>query len=130
MNTKQIQFNRQKVASLLLAGVILAATAGLTWAGADESGSTFQPTQMGQSEFQLSSVKGRKLGVGSEGRTDFLGCESGLSSEFHLMSVKGRKLGAGMDRTDSGGCESGLLPWSQLRAVKAGKMGNAGGGFD
>jgi hypothetical protein len=32
MNTKQIQFNRQKVAALLLAGSILAAIAGLAWA--------------------------------------------------------------------------------------------------
>jgi hypothetical protein len=32
MNTKQNQYNRQKVTALLLAGSILAATAGLTYA--------------------------------------------------------------------------------------------------
>ena len=37
MNIQQIQFNRQKVAALLLAGSILAATAGLVWADISSS---------------------------------------------------------------------------------------------
>jgi hypothetical protein len=93
MNTKQIQFNHQKVAALLLAGSILAVIIGLTWAGTSTSGSTFQPAQMEQSWPQLSTVKGRKLGVGSDGRTGFVDYESGLPSEFHLRTIKGAKPG-------------------------------------
>ncbi len=67
MNTKQIQFNRQRVAALLLAGSILAATAGLVWADVNIS----------QANRGTGSVK-----------TDAVGYDSGLSSEPHLRSVK------------------------------------------
>ena len=76
MNTKQIQFNRQKVAALLLAGSILAATAGLTWA-----------------EVSLSPAN---QGTGSV-KADPMEYDSGLPSEFHLRSIKGRPAGAGVD---------------------------------
>lgn len=40
MNIQQLQFNRQQVAALLLAGLILAATIGLTWANGSISQET------------------------------------------------------------------------------------------
>ncbi len=73
MNTQQIQFNRQGVAALLLAGSILAAIAGLAWADA-----TIQP----------------KWGAGSE-KAGAVEYDSGLSSESHLRSVKGGSIEAG-----------------------------------
>ncbi len=68
MNSQQIQFNRQKVASLLLAGLILAVTVSLTWADV--------------------SISQANWGEGSE-RADSVEGESGLSSESHLRAVKG-----------------------------------------
>jgi hypothetical protein len=73
MNTQRIQFNHQWVAALLLAGLILAATIGLTWADV--------------------SISQANRGTGSV-KTDAVGYDSGLSSEFHLRAVKGAKPGA------------------------------------
>ena len=87
MNTKQMQFNRHKVAALLLAGVILAA--GLAWTGAD-----VQPTQAGQPWSQPEFIAGSKIGAGTEG-VSFQGGESGLSSESQLRFIAGRKPGVG-----------------------------------
>ena len=70
MNTQQIQFNRQKVAALLLVGSILAATAGLVWADG--------------------SISQANRGTGSA-KADAVGYDSGLSSEFHLRAIKGSK---------------------------------------
>jgi hypothetical protein len=72
MNTQQIQLNRQKVAALLLAGLILAATVGLTWT----------EVSISQANQGMGSVKADAVGYGS-----------GLPSEFHLRAVKGSKLG-------------------------------------
>lgn len=72
MNIQQIQFNRQKVAALLLASSILAATASLTWV-----------------EISLSQAN---QGTGAV-KTEAVGYDSGLSPQFHLSSVKGGKGG-------------------------------------
>lgn len=93
MNTKQLQFNRQKVAALLLAGSILAA--GLAWTGAEANGSTLQPTNAGQPWSQLRAVDGSKLGSGTDG-VSLKGGESGLSSESQHRFITGRKPGIGM----------------------------------
>jgi hypothetical protein len=68
MNTQQIQFKRQKVAALLLAGSILAAIIGLTWA-----------------EVSVSQANG---GTGSV-KADAVEYDSGLPSEFQLRAGKG-----------------------------------------
>ncbi|MFN8454175.1 MAG: hypothetical protein U0401_05785 [Anaerolineae bacterium] len=61
MKTPYMQFNRQKVAALLLAGLILAA--GLTWVRV-----AAQPTPtVGQPWAYLNVVKGSKLGGSTEG---------------------------------------------------------------
>jgi hypothetical protein len=130
MNTQQIQFNRQRVVSLLVAGLIVAVIAILTWTWADTSGSTSQLTNVEQSWSQLSSVKGSKLGTVMDGNTGFLDCDSQLSSDLLLTTVQGRKLGAGMDRTGAVGCENGSPSWPSLRSTKAGKMGGISGGID
>ncbi|MFN8454164.1 MAG: hypothetical protein U0401_05730 [Anaerolineae bacterium] len=62
MITKQIRFNRQWVAALLLSGSIVAVIAGLTWIGTDTINSTLQPTNMGQSPI-LSPVTPTTTGV-------------------------------------------------------------------
>lgn len=92
MNTKQLQFNRQKVAALLLAVSILAA--GLAWTGAEASGSTLQATNAGQPWSQLKAVDRSKLGSGTDG-VSFRGGESGLSSESQYRLIAGRKPGVG-----------------------------------
>jgi hypothetical protein len=97
MNTKQIQFNRQWVAAFLLAGSILAATAGLVWVGADASGSTF------------------------------LGHESELLPWSQPRFVEGSKPGGTGDGVSSTGSDSGLLPSSQLRSIKGSKPGIGSG---
>jgi hypothetical protein len=76
MNTKQIQFNRQKVAALLLAGSILAATAGLAWADV--------------------SISQANRGTGSV-KTAAVEYDSGLSPELHLRAIKGGRVGGGGD---------------------------------
>jgi hypothetical protein len=93
MKTQQIQFNRQKVAAFLLAGLILALAAGLAWAGADASGSTVQPAKMVQCE-AYSPQSGHPGPSAAEvdcPGTDFSGGDSGLPSEFHRRAVKGSK---------------------------------------
>jgi hypothetical protein len=80
MNTKQIQFNRQKVAALLLAGSILAATAGLIWADV--------------------SISHANRGAGSV-KADTVGYDSGLSSELHLRTVKEGPKSAGSGTIDA-----------------------------
>jgi hypothetical protein len=79
MNTKQIQFNRQRVAALLLAGSILAAIAGLAWAD----------VSIGQPKGEAGSEKA--------GAVEY---DSGLSSEFHLRAVKAGKMGGSADGWD------------------------------
>lgn len=68
MNTQQLQFNRRKVAVLLLAGSILAAS--LAW-----------------TEVSLSQTNRE---TGSD-KTGAVGYDSGLSPQFHLRYVKGGK---------------------------------------
>lgn len=70
MNTKQIQFTRQKAVVFLLAGLVLAA--GLVWI----------QVNMNQASRGTDAVN-----------TDAAGYESGLSPELHLNSVKGGKGG-------------------------------------
>jgi hypothetical protein len=72
MSTQQIQFNRQKVAALLLAGLILAMTIGLTWA----------EVSLNQANWGTGLVKAEAVGY-----------DGGLPSEFHLSFVKGGKGG-------------------------------------
>ncbi|MFN8454179.1 MAG: hypothetical protein U0401_05805 [Anaerolineae bacterium] len=75
MKTQQIQFNRRRVAALLLAGSILAATAGLIWADVNLS----QANQ-----------------AAALNKADSVEYESGLSPESHLNAVKGgRPTGGG-----------------------------------
>ena len=99
MNTKQIQFNRQLVAALLLAGLILALAAGLAWAGAEASSSTAQPAQMAQ-DCPYSPQPG----------------QTGPSAAD--VDCPG---------ADFSGHESELLPWSQFRSIKGAKKGIAPG---
>lgn len=74
MNSKQIQFNRQGMAALLFAVSILAATAGLIWAGVD------------------ANVNQPKWAAGSE-KADSVEYDSRLSPLLHLRSVKGGAAG-------------------------------------
>jgi hypothetical protein len=93
MNTQYIQFNRQWVAALLLAGLILALAAGLALAGANASGATVQPAQMTQDcaySPQSDQTEPSAAEVDCPG-TDFSGGDSGLPSEFHRRAVKGSK---------------------------------------
>lgn len=77
MNTKQIQFNRQKVAALLLAGVVLAATVvGLTWT-------------------DVSANRQANWGGGSE-KAGFVEYENGLPSWSQHGFIAGRKPGVGI----------------------------------
>jgi hypothetical protein len=99
MNTQQIQFNRQSVAALLLAGLILALAAGLAWAGAEASGSATPPAQMAQG-CPYSPQPGQ--------------------TEPSAASVV-------CPRADFSGDESELLPWSQFRSIKGAKKGIAPG---
>ena len=95
MNTKQIQFNRQWVAALLFAGLILALAAGLAWTGADGSGSTLQPAHMVEGcaySPQPGHAGPSAADVVCPG-ADFRGGESGLLPWSQLRSVKGRKPG-------------------------------------
>jgi hypothetical protein len=96
MNTQQIQFNRQKVAALLLARSILAATAGLAWAGADASGSTVQPAQVVQ-DCAYSPQPGHTGPSAAEvvcPGADFSGGDSELLPWSQLRFITGRKPGA------------------------------------
>lgn len=85
MKPPYMQFNRQKVATLLLAGLILAA--GLTWVRV-----AAQPIPVEQPWAYLRVVKGSKLGVSTEG-VSFRGCESELLPWSQLKAVKGGKGG-------------------------------------
>lgn len=91
MNTQQMQFNRQKVAALVLAGSILAATAGLAWVGADAGGSTVQPAPVAQDcaySLQPDQTGPSAAEVDCAG-ADFSEDEGGLSPESQRNSVKG-----------------------------------------
>ncbi|MFN8453731.1 MAG: hypothetical protein U0401_03520 [Anaerolineae bacterium] len=72
MNTQHMQFNRQKVAALLLAGAILAA--GLTWA-----------------EVSISQASRGADAVNADAADH----QSGLLPQLHFNSVKGGNAGAG-----------------------------------
>ncbi|MFN8454176.1 MAG: hypothetical protein U0401_05790 [Anaerolineae bacterium] len=69
-----MQFNRQKVAALLLAGLILVTAIGLIRAEANA----------GQANREINSVK-----------ADEVSFHGGLSPEFHLNSVKGGRPAGG-----------------------------------
>jgi hypothetical protein len=91
MNTQQIQFNRQWVAALLFAGLIVALAVGLVWAGADASGSTVQPAPMAQDcaySLQPGQTGPSAADVDCPG-ADFSGGDSGLLPSSQLRSVKG-----------------------------------------
>jgi hypothetical protein len=101
MNTKQIQFNHQGVASLLLAGLILGLAAGLIWTETDASGSTVQPAKMVQQSEAYSPQPGH------------------IGPSVDVIVI--------YPGADFSGGESGLLPWSQFRSIKGSKPGVSGG---
>lgn len=103
MNTKQIQFNRHKVAALLLAGLILAA--GLAWTGAVE------PAKRMQAGLYFPP-------------SDYTGPSA--SGDYPTV-VKGSKVGGSTEGVSLLDGESEVLPWSQLRFVKGRKPGASGG---
>ncbi|GIK40875.1 MAG: hypothetical protein BroJett011_47080 [Chloroflexota bacterium] len=95
MNTQQIQFDRQRVVSLLFAGLIFTLAAGLAWTGADASGSALQPAQTVQAcvySPQPDQTEPSAAEVVCAG-ADFSERENGLPSWSHLKSIKGGKGG-------------------------------------
>ena len=86
MNTKQVQFNRQKVAALLLAGSILAATVvSLTWVdvSVNQANREIGPAKAGSAEYdsELSSEFPLGSGKAEEGQL-LAGGRGGISGDF------------------------------------------------
>ena len=98
MNTKHIQFNRQRLVAILFAGLSLALAAGLVWVGADTNGSTVQLVNIRQNGAYSLQPGQRELSA----TVDHTGADLGKD-------------------------ESGLQRWSYLKSVKGGKGGVQGG---
>ena len=96
MNIQQIQITRQKVAALLVAGSILAASAGLAWAGINVGSSTTQSGPLVQDCAYLPhpGQGGPSVGQVDCSEADFLESESRLLPWSQRRSVKGRAAGA------------------------------------